>query len=209
MDSKLPHRSRHCIVLSAFLLLVLITANASATIYTFVDEKGVVHMTNVPTASRLWRNSQSTLKSKKKKAPHSSIESYINEAAKRYNVDPLLVRAVIKVESNFDHWAISKKGAMGLMQLMPETANDMRVRFPFNPRANIMGGTCYLGKLLSRFNGNLTLGLAAYNAGPTRVAMAKNTVPQLPETIHYIEKVMHHYQLYLNNKVSKNRLSKI
>lgn len=206
MDNKKTLNILPFYAITALLLLLLTAANASATIYTFVDEKGVVHMTNVPTDNRFWGDSRFNLKSNKKRPPYSSIQAYIREAAKRYNVDPLLVMAVIKVESNFDHWAISKKGAMGLMQLMPETANDMQVVDPFNPKDNIMGGTCYLGKLLSRFNGDLSLGLAAYNAGPTRVAMAQNTVPSLPETVEYIKKVLQHYQEYLNNRTRQSRL---
>lgn len=184
---------------------ILLAATASATIYTFVDERGVVHMTNVPTDSRYLAGNRFNLKSSKKRAPRNSIESYIREAADRYNVDPLLVRAVIKVESDFDHRAVSQKGAIGLMQLMPETASDLRVHDPFDPRANIMGGTCYLGKMISRFDGNLSLGLAAYNAGPTRVAMARNQVPKLPETVRYVKKVMHHYQQYRDGYSSSNR----
>ncbi len=185
--------------------LLLLATTASATIYTFVDERGVVHMTNVPTDSRYQAGSRFNLRSSKKTAPRGSIEAYIREAAARYNVDPLLVRAVIKVESDFDHRAVSKKGAIGLMQLMPETARDLRINNPFDPRANIMGGTRYLGKMLSLFDGDLSLGLAAYNAGPTRVAMANNTVPRFPETISYIKKVMHHYQRYQDGSSTSNR----
>lgn len=185
--------------------VLLFASAASATIYTFVDERGVVHMTNVPTDSRYQPGSRFNLRSSKKRAPRGSIEEYIREAANRYNVDPLLVRAVIKVESDFDHRAVSNKGAIGLMQLMPETANDLRVDDPFDPRANIMGGTCYLGKMISRFDGNLSLGLAAYNAGPSRVTMARNRVPRLPETMRYVQKVMHHYQRYQAGSSASNR----
>ncbi|MDH3392683.1 MAG: transglycosylase SLT domain-containing protein [Desulfobulbaceae bacterium] len=207
MGITFSHRwSKTLLAVSASVLLI--ATSASATIYTFVDERGVVHMTNVPTDSRYQPGSRFNLKSSKKRAPRGSIESYIQEAARRYNVDPLLVRAVIKVESDFDHRAVSNKGAMGLMQLMPETASDLRVHDPYDPRANIMGGTCYLGKMISRFNGNLSLGLAAYNAGPTRVAMARNRVPKLPETVRYVQKVMHHYQRYQAGHSTSNRLLK-
>ncbi|MDH5298794.1 MAG: lytic transglycosylase domain-containing protein [Desulfobulbaceae bacterium] len=114
----------------------------------------------------------------------------------------MLVKAVIKVESDFDHRALSSKGAMGLMQLMPETASDMHVNDPFDPKSNIMGGTRYLGLLLGQFGGDLLLALAAYNAGPTRVVLAQNTIPPFPETIEYVKKVLRHYKRYRTSAVS-------
>ncbi len=191
--------------------VILLATSASATIYTFVDERGVVHMTNVPTDSRYRASSRFNLMSgKHHKAPRrEAIEAYILEAADRYNVDPMLVKAVIKVESDFNHQAVSRKGAIGLMQLMPETARDLRVHDPFDPKANIMGGTNYLRQLLSRFDGDLSLGLAAYNAGPQRVVMAQNTVPRLPETLDYIKKVLHHYQRYRGGPISNRWFYKI
>ncbi|MDH4321696.1 MAG: transglycosylase SLT domain-containing protein [Desulfobulbaceae bacterium] len=191
--------------------VMLLATSASATIYTFVDERGVVHMTNVPTDSRYRVGDRFNLMGGKPgKAPRrEAIEAFILEAADRYNVDPMLVKAVIKVESDFDHRAVSKKGAIGLMQLMPETARDLRVHDPFDPKSNIMGGTNYLRQLLSRFDGDLSLGLAAYNAGPQRVVMAQNTVPRLPETLEYIKKVMHHYQRYRGGPITNRWLYKI
>jgi len=174
--------------------LLMVATAATAAIYAFIDERGVTHYTNVPVDTRYQPVTQ--MRRSSKKATSLSYESYIREAASRYEVDPLLVKAVIKVESDFDHRAVSRKGAMGLMQLMPETARDMRVHDPFNARANIMGGTRYLGQLLDRFEGDLRLALAAYNAGPQRVILARYTVPRLPETVNYVKKVLHHYQRY-------------
>ena len=185
--------------------LLLLGSPASATIYTFVDEQGVIHLTNVPVDKRYRPTERFNInsgRSSSRRVETRSFDAYISRAATLYDVDPMLVKAVIKVESGFDHQAVSKKGAMGLMQLMPETARDMLVRDPFNPEANIMGGTRYLGLLLNRFAGDLKLALAAYNAGPTRVELAQNTVPMIPETISYVERVLRHYHRYRSRAAS-------
>ena len=109
------------------------------------------------------------------------MNRYIQLAARYHQVDPLLVKAVIKAESNFDPNALSPKGAQGLMQLMPGTARDLEVDDPFDPFQNINGGTKYLRYLLDNFNGNVELSLAAYNAGPGRVAPL-GAIPDIPET---------------------------
>jgi soluble lytic murein transglycosylase-like protein len=104
-----------------------------------------------------------------------------------------LIKAVIKTESNGNYRAVSKKGAMGLMQLMPTTANDMSVSNPYNPEQNIEGGTKYLRLLLDKFNGDLTLALAAYNAGP-KVVEKYGNVPPYSETKNYVKKVFSLYK---------------
>ena len=113
-------------------------------------------------------------------------------------VDPLLIKAIIKVESDFNQYAISTSGARGLMQLMPGTARDMRVHNAFDAVQNINGGTRYFKNLLNSYEGNLTLSLAAYNAGPGRVAK-NGPVPQIPETRKYINKVIRYYRSYQQN----------
>ncbi len=123
------------------------------------------------------------------------LDGYIQAAAMNHQVDPLLVKAVIKAESNFDSNAISPKGAQGLMQLMPGTAGDLRVANPFDPQQNINGGTRFLRSLLDRYNGNVELSLAAYNAGPKRVEAAGG-VPRIPETREYIARVLQNYRGY-------------
>ena len=126
--------------------------------------------------------------------PHT-LNRYIELAANSFRVDPLLIKAVIQAESNFDPNAISPKGAQGLMQLMPGTARDLNVNDPFDPLQNINGGTKYLRSLLDNFNGNVELSLAAYNAGPGRVA-PHGVIPNIPETQDYVAKVLENYRSY-------------
>lgn len=118
----------------------------------------------------------------------SEFSYSIASAAKKYGVDPALLRAVIHAESNFNPLARSRKGAMGLMQLMPATARDMAVSDSLDPAQNIMGGARYLAWLLDKFNGNISLATAAYNAGPTAVSRY-NAIPPFEETQTYVSRV--------------------
>jgi hypothetical protein len=121
------------------------------------------------------------------------LEPIIREAAQIYQLPPSLIRAVIKVESNFVHLAVSPKGAMGLMQLMPGTALFLGVEEPFNPRDNIHGGCRYLRMLIDEFGGSLPLALAAYNAGPQRVVDSGFKVPEIRETQDFLTQVIGRY----------------
>lgn len=112
-----------------------------------------------------------------------------------YNVDPSLIKAIIHTESYFDYQAVSRAGAQGLMQLMPDTAQDLQVSNPFDPHENIDGGTRYFRYLLDSFNNDLILSLAAYNAGPGLVTRTGG-VPRIPETLSYINKVLKQYKFY-------------
>jgi soluble lytic murein transglycosylase-like protein len=130
----------------------------------------------------------------RKLAPQE-IESLIHEASRSHNVPPSLVKAVIRVESNFNPSATSPKGAQGLMQLMPGTADDLLVANPYDPRENISGGVRYLRMLLDRFNNRLPLALAAYNAGPQRVSQ-RQEVPAIPETQGFVSDVCTEFLKY-------------
>jgi soluble lytic murein transglycosylase-like protein len=121
-------------------------------------------------------------------APDRAYDAIIAEASAEYGVDPQLVRAVIRAESQFDPRAESGAGAKGLMQLMPILSKELGVQDPFNPRENIFGGVKYLSKLLDRHDGNVTLALASYNAGPRNVARYKG-VPPFKETRGYVKKI--------------------
>jgi soluble lytic murein transglycosylase len=125
--------------------------------------------------------------------PDPGMASLIRQHALQAGLDPRLVQAVVQVESGYNPRALSRKGAMGLMQLMPDTAKLMQVKDPWNVDENIRGGTTYLRQVLDDFGGQLNLGLAAYNAGPTAVDR-HNGVPPYPETRNYIERVLTLYR---------------
>jgi soluble lytic murein transglycosylase-like protein len=121
-------------------------------------------------------------------ATAADIDSAIEQAAARHNVDPNLVRAVVKVESNFNPNAVSRKGAMGLMQLMPSTARQLKVKNPFDPEQNVDAGVRHLKQLLESYGGDVRLTLAAYNAGAGAVARSSG-VPHFAETQNYVRRI--------------------
>lgn len=125
--------------------------------------------------------------------PDSSIQISIDRHSADQSVDPKLVRAMIQVESGYNHRARSHKGAMGLMQLMPATASQLRVEDPYDPDENVRGGTQYLRHLIDRFPGRLDLAVAAYNAGPGAVERY-NGIPPYRETRDYVRRVLALYQ---------------
>lgn len=120
------------------------------------------------------------------------LDRIVNQAAERHQLDPALVKAVISTESGWNPYAVSRKGAMGLMQLIPATAERYGVGNPYDPAQNIEGGATYLRWLLDRYNGDLTKSLAAYNAGE-RAVDASGSVPWYPETRRYVQKVTNAY----------------
>jgi soluble lytic murein transglycosylase-like protein len=122
-------------------------------------------------------------------SPSKAYETIIQEAAALYRVDPALIRSVMHAESGFDPSAVSRAGAMGLMQLMPEVAEALGVEHPFDPRENIMAGARLLRELLDLYRGNLRLAIASYNAGPAAIANYGGVVPPFRETQGYVKKV--------------------
>jgi soluble lytic murein transglycosylase-like protein len=128
-------------------------------------------------------------------------DELIKKAALKHNLSHALIRAVIKTESGFNHKAVSRKGAMGLMQLMPGTASAMNVSDSFDPWANIDGGSKYLRYLLNVFSNNLPLALAAYNAGERAVTRYNYRIPPYPETQTYVRRVLHHFRKYSESSI--------
>lgn len=133
------------------------------------------------------------------------FQHIVRAKSERYNIAPALVSAVITVESNWNPKAVSSKGAMGLMQLMPSTAKELNVTRPFDPEENIDGGTKYLRSLLDRFDDDLTLALAAYNAGPRRIIQYKG-MPPFAATRKYVKRVL---SVYRETKGISNRSTKL
>jgi len=193
---------------------------ASADIFKYVADDGVICYTDTPAgkkADRIHKDTPETASGQNQSARYdsgtassaSAYHSIIHEKASIYDLDPSLIKAVIKTESNWNSRAVSRKGAMGLMQLMPATAMDMNVQNPYDPEENIEGGTKYLRYLLERFNGDITLALAAYNAGPKTVEKF-GYVPPITETKQYVSKVLSLYngQTVLPSATSESGKSK-
>ncbi|MFO7667503.1 MAG: lytic transglycosylase domain-containing protein [Desulfobacterales bacterium] len=188
-------------VFSLLLLFVsCISSFAVGDIYKYIDENGVIHFTNVPTDSS-YRYSLFIKDITKKTAltlsrySSNAYDEMITEASQKHGISFPLLKAVIKVESNFNPRAVSRAGALGLMQIMPENAKAFGMRDPFDPRENILTGTQYFRELLERFNGKLHLALAAYNAGPS-VVDRYNKIPPIKETEDYVERVLKYFQLF-------------
>jgi soluble lytic murein transglycosylase-like protein len=193
-----------------FLLLVsaLPAAIAHADIYRYVDADGAVHFTNVPQDSRF------KIYRKDKRKPNAvtdmlagEIRYYddkdrarfakpIQDAAKATHLEPALIHAVISAESGYNPFARSRKGAAGLMQLMPETAKRYGVKNRLDPAQNISGGARYLRDLIRMFNNDVQLAVAAYNAGENAVLRAGNRIPPYSETMTYVPRVMSYYKKY-------------
>ncbi len=185
------------VVAALFFILFAYASATAADVYYFIGEDGSVYYTNMPGPGRIkvrplhLGRIRHKMKNNNWNAAGRSetLEPIIATASRDYSVDPNIVRAVIKVESNYNERAVSPKGALGLMQLMPSTAREMGVTDAFDPSQNINGGVRYLSELLGIFGGDLPLALAAYNAGPARV-LGTNRIPAIPETRSYVERVL-------------------
>jgi hypothetical protein len=175
-------------------LTLLISIPVQADIYRYVDSEGVMHFSNVPTIPgyRIYIREGALLPGDE---VSSYYDMYIEEAARKHGVSFSLIKAVIKAESDFDQYAVSRSGACGLMQIMPDTAKALGIIDPFDPRENIFGGARYLKKLLTQFQGSLPLTLAAYNAGPEKVQSLK-CVPPIEETQSFVRRVMQYINHY-------------
>jgi Transglycosylase SLT domain/Domain of unknown function (DUF4124) len=180
---------------------------ATADIYKYEDNDGVLHFTDAPTDRRFKVFMRDIKKDKKLRTTFrlsgcardpKEFESIINSCALEYGVDTSLVKAVIHAESGYNPNALSPKGAAGLMQLMPKTAQGLKVSNSFDPSENIHGGVRYLRFLLDTFKGDVTLALAAYNAGLSRVAQYRG-IPPFEETRNYVGKVLSYRKSYQNN----------
>lgn len=202
MQRRISPSTRLAIMLFC-LSFFLQPAISQADMYMCSDGRGGTQFTNAPTGQdcKVFSSGQRFAGNPRRMFEFSggkssaSYDRYIQRIGQMYNVDPYLIKAVIRAESDFNSRAVSRKGAQGLMQLMPGTAQDLQVDNPFNPGENIDGGVRYLRSLLDTFDNNLVLSLAAYNAGP---GLVKRTggVPQLPETLDYVRKVLTHYRVY-------------
>ncbi|HZX47656.1 MAG TPA: lytic transglycosylase domain-containing protein [Nitrospirota bacterium] len=186
------------------MLSLIISNHVNAEIYTYEDDNGTVHFSNVPTDPQFTmiippkEEPKQTSRNGYQNNRQGEFNKLIADKSYQYGLDPALVKAVIAVESDFNPRAVSEKGAMGLMQLMPLTAKDLGVSNTFDPAANIDGGTRYLRYLLDYFNWDIELALAAYHAGKSRVERHFG-IPPIPATHAYVKKVKSTYRTYLLN----------
>ncbi|RPI72745.1 MAG: lytic transglycosylase domain-containing protein [Desulfobacteraceae bacterium] len=185
------------ISLSGILFFCIGLAESRADIYRYKDEEGVWHFSNIKSDRRYKLYIQNSKTSSRTVTRYiQDFDGIIKQASERFGIEASLIKAVIKAESDFNHRAVSCKGAQGLMQLMPDTADTWNVEDPFDPASNIFGGTRYLRHLLERFNLDLGMALAAYNAGPEKVIEYRG-IPPFSETMNFVKKVITYYQQYL------------
>ena len=191
-------------ILKIYIILTIISifsaSGAFGDIYRYIDKNGVMHFTNAPTSSNS-RDYKLFLRERTRPAPSwfygEKYDDLISEASKRHGISFPLLKAIIKAESDFDPQAVSKKGAMGLMQIMPQNFKLLGLDDPFDPTQNINAGARYFKQLYNRFGGKLALSLAAYNAGPSAVDYYQ-TIPPYEETEEYVRRVLRFYYNYKN-----------
>ena len=177
--------------------IITIFSSVHADIYMYIDEDGVMHFTNAPTSNEHEYKIYIKEKTAVSKNFYSTdkYDHFIADASDQTGVDSRLLKAMIKAESDFDPRAVSSKGAMGLMQIMPENFKMLNIENPFDPWQNIRAGAEYFQKMYERFNGKLALSLAAYNAGPTAVDRYKK-IPPYQETEEYVRRVLRYYRTF-------------
>ena len=166
-----------------------------ADIYVYKDKYGVRHFTNAPTTPNYRVFIRHDPNRRLSAYSTNKFDSHISQAARKNDLSFALVKAIIKVESDFNPNAVSRAGAKGLMQIMPQNYKSLGLKDPFDPEANIMAGSRYFRRLLNRFDGEITLTLAAYNAGPGIVDRYKS-IPPYPETQDYVQKVMKYFDKF-------------
>jgi soluble lytic murein transglycosylase-like protein len=190
-------------------LLILTVMSARADIYRYEDDEGIVHFTDAPTDRRFkifMRDLKKDRKLRTKLQLSSSVnpaeyENIISTCATKYGVNPCLIKAVIHAESGYNPKAVSRKGASGLMQLMPDTARSLKVSNSLDPKDNVEGGVKYLRFLLDTFRGDVSLAVAAYNAGLNKVARYGG-IPPYNETRTYVNRVLAYMQTYQSNQAN-------
>ena len=187
----------HIVVLGTIFTLIAAVSSVHADIYMYIDANGVMHFTNTPTSNeheyKVYVKERTSIS--KKFSATNKYDHFISNASEQTGVDSRLLKAMIKAESDFNTRAVSKKGAMGLMQIMPENFKMLDLENPFDPLQNIRAGARYFQQLYKRFNGKLALSLAAYNAGPTAVDRYKR-IPPYQETEEYVRRVLRYYRTF-------------
>lgn len=177
------------LVLSLLVLAIVLVGSAEAGIYYYVDREGVIHFTDAPTDRRFRRKRFPVGMLVDPHQERIRLDPQIVTTAQRHGLEPNLVRAVVRVESNFNSSAISSAGAQGLMQLMPETAGEVPPEQLLDPEANLEAGTRFLRGLLEEFHWNLPLALAAYNAGANAVRRHRG-IPPYDQTRTFVQRVL-------------------
>ncbi len=204
-------RKKGCLIGAILLLIFCWIGRGEADLFVYKDPQGKIHVTHSHQETgemklvSCYPSSHPTAKNLSE-----SLNQYrgaIAQAAVKYGVEEALIRAVIKAESDYDPYAVSEAGAIGLMQLMPETAKKLKVDDPFQPEQNIDGGVRYLRELQKRF-GKPRLVIAAYHAGETRVA-ACGDVPPIPSTRVYVARVLRYYQRYKKMRHPPTKIYKV
>ncbi len=185
---------RSAVIVCAVVVVCQFAPAARADTYMYIDTSGAIHFTDTPTSSDYKLYIREEPRETGPSISSSRFDAHILRAADRHGIDFSLLKALIKVESNFNPRAVSRAGAKGLMQIMPDNIEILRIKDPFDPAENIMGGTRYLKQLLVKYDAKLPLALAAYNAGPGAVSRYKN-IPPFVETVDFVEKVMKNYHL--------------